>query len=67
MDVACEPPVLVQGPAVQLPGQLRVEERMVSVLHWVCGQVFAIKAGLDHQAETLAFWKVSTFGRQAGS
>lgn len=59
-------PVLVQGLAVQLPGQLSVELRIIAVLHWVCGQVFTIEAGLDHQTETLDLWKVSTLGRKAG-
>lgn len=57
--------MLVQGLAVQLPGQLGVELRMISVLHWVCGQVFTIEAGLDHQTETLALWKVLTLRRKA--
>lgn len=52
--------MLVQGLAVQLPGQLGVELGSITVLHWVCGQVFPIKTGLDHQTETLTLWKVST-------
>lgn len=58
--------MLVQGLAVQLPGQLRVELRVISVLHWVCGQVLAVEGGLDDQTETLALWKVSTLGRKTG-
>ena len=58
--------MLVQGLAVQLPGQLSVELRIISVLHWVCGQVFTIEAGLDHQTKTLALWKVSTLDKKLG-
>lgn len=59
------PPVLVQSLAVQLPGQLSVELRLISVLHRVCGQAFPIKAGLDQQTEALTLWEVSTFEGKA--
>lgn len=56
-------PVLVQRPAVQLPGQLCVELRLLSVLHRVREQVLAIEAHLDHQAEPRDLGKVAPWRR----
>lgn len=53
-------PVLVQSPAVQFPGQLGAELRLVSVLHRVRGQLLAIEAGLNHQTEPRPLREVPT-------
>lgn len=58
--------MLVQRPAVQLPGQLGAELRLLSVLHWVCGQLLAIEARLDYQTEAGTLREVTTWGRKDG-
>lgn len=58
------PPVLVQRPAVELPGKLCAELWLIPVLYWVCGQLLAIKARLDHQTEPGTLWEVTTLGRK---
>lgn len=58
------PPVLVQRPAVELPGQLSIELWLISVLYWVCGQLLTIKAHLDHQTESGTLWEVTTSRRK---
>lgn len=58
------PPVLVQRPAVELPGQLGAELWLIFVLYRVCGQLLTIKAGLDHQTEPGTLWEVTTLGRK---
>lgn len=52
--------MLVQHPAVQLPGQLGAELRLIAVIYWVSGQLLAIKACLDHQTESGTLWEVTT-------
>jgi len=57
--------VLVQGPAVQLPGQLGAEDWLVQVLHGVRGQLLAIEAQLHHQAEAGGLGEVAPYRRDA--
>lgn len=58
-------PVLVQRPAVELPGQLGVELWLISVLYWVCGQLLTVKACLNHQTQLGTLGEVTTW-RQEG-
>lgn len=59
--------MLVQRPAVQLPGQLGAEERLVPVLHRVRGQLLAVEARLDHQTEAGALGEVATWLKEKSS